>query len=133
MPQEINIFPLLTVEENLQHGRLDLPPAKAAAGERIDRVYAIFPALAERRALAAGTLSGGQGRMLSIAREMMTEPQLMLVDEPTAGLSPAWSPRSTSSCYSARQRRQHHPVGRPECRRRRSRTPITSTWSISAA
>lgn len=53
------------------------------------RIYEVFPALAAKRAAAAGDLSGGQGRMLSVAREMMTEPSLMLVDEPTAGLAPA--------------------------------------------
>jgi ABC-type branched-subunit amino acid transport system ATPase component len=55
---------------------------------QLDRAYAVFPALAAKRGARAGELSGGQGRMLSVAREMMTEPQLLLVDEPTAGLAP---------------------------------------------
>ena len=54
----------------------------------MDTIYASFPLLAQRRREPAGNLSGGQGRMLSVAREMMTEPKLMLVDEPTAGLAP---------------------------------------------
>jgi ABC-type branched-subunit amino acid transport system ATPase component len=55
----------------------------------LERVFETFPVLAQRRREAAGALSGGQGRMLSVAREMMTAPDLMLVDEPTAGLAPA--------------------------------------------
>lgn len=61
---------------------------RALLGERLDKIFTAFPALAERRGKRAGELSGGQGRMLSVAREMMTEPPLMLVDEPTAGLAP---------------------------------------------
>jgi branched-chain amino acid transport system ATP-binding protein len=103
VPQEVNVFPLLTVEENLRMGgwifRRDRPRLASA----IDRVFATFPALAERRSLAAGTLSGGQGRMLSIAREMMTAPQLMLVDEPTAGLSPALVSQVYELLHSARR------------------------------
>jgi ABC-type branched-subunit amino acid transport system ATPase component len=89
VPQEINIFPLLTVEENLRMGgwifRRDRPRLERA----LKRVFETFPVLAQRRREAAGALSGGQGRMLSVAREMMTAPDLMLVDEPTAGLAPA--------------------------------------------
>jgi ABC-type branched-subunit amino acid transport system ATPase component len=88
VPQELNTFPHLTVEENLRVGgwtiRRDSPRLRA----RIARVYEIFPVLAERRRDKAGGLSGGQGRMLSMAREMITEPRLMLVDEPTVGLAP---------------------------------------------
>jgi ABC-type branched-subunit amino acid transport system ATPase component len=88
VPQEINVFPLLTVEENLRMGGWILRHDRARLIGALDRVYAAFPVLAERRHEAAGALSGGQGRMLSVAREMMTEPALMLVDEPTAGLAP---------------------------------------------
>jgi ABC-type branched-subunit amino acid transport system ATPase component len=103
VPQEINVFPFLTVEENLRMGgwmfRRDRPRLVSA----IDRVFATFPALGERRSVAAGTLSGGQGRMLSIAREMMTAPQLMLVDEPTAGLSPALVSQVYELLHTARR------------------------------
>jgi len=88
VPQEINMFPHLTVEENLRMGGWIFRHDKARLRRQIERVYEIFPALPERRRARAGALSGGQGRMLSIAREMMTEPALMLVDEPTAGLAP---------------------------------------------
>lgn len=88
VPQELNTFPLLTVEENLKVGGWTLRREPARLKERIARLYEIFPVLAERRRDKAGSLSGGQGRMLSVAREMITEPRLMLVDEPTVGLAP---------------------------------------------
>jgi ABC-type branched-subunit amino acid transport system ATPase component len=88
VPQEINIFPHLTVEENLRMGAWTLRQDKARLRRHFERTYETFPALAARRRLRAGDLSGGQGRLLSVAREMMTEPTLMLVDEPTAGLAP---------------------------------------------
>ena len=86
--QEINTFPQLTVEENVRMGGWLFRHDKPRLRRRIDWAYATFPALAERRRGRAGELSGGQGRMLSLARELMTEPGLMLVDEPTAGLAP---------------------------------------------
>ncbi|HUK08565.1 MAG TPA: ABC transporter ATP-binding protein [Stellaceae bacterium] len=88
VPQEINTFPHLTVEENLRMGGWTFRRDKARLKRQLERAYEIFPALAPRRRVRAGELSGGQGRMLSVAREMMTEPALMLVDEPTAGLAP---------------------------------------------
>ena len=88
VPQELNTFPHLTVEENLRIGGWTIRSDHARLKKRIARVFEIFPVLAERRRDKAGSLSGGQGRMLSVAREMMTEPALMLVDEPTAGLAP---------------------------------------------
>ena len=88
VPQELNTFPQLTVEENLKVGGWTLRDEPARLKERIARIYEIFPVLAERRRDKAGSLSGGQGRMLSVAREMITEPRLMLVDEPTVGLAP---------------------------------------------
>jgi len=88
VPQELNTFPQLTVEENLKVGGWTLRREPARLKERIARIHEIFPVLAERRRDKAGSLSGGQGRMLSVAREMITEPRLMLVDEPTVGLAP---------------------------------------------
>ncbi len=88
VPQEINVFPLLTVEENLRMGGFVFRRDKARLNAQLAAVYATFPVLADRRREPAGALSGGQGRMLSVAREMMAAPALMLVDEPTAGLAP---------------------------------------------
>jgi ABC-type branched-subunit amino acid transport system ATPase component len=86
--QDINSFPALTVEDNLRMGAWVFRRDSARLERQLARAYATFPALADKRHARAGELSGGQGRMLSVAREMMTEPQLLLVDEPTAGLAP---------------------------------------------
>jgi ABC-type branched-subunit amino acid transport system ATPase component len=88
VPQEINVFPLLTVEENLRMGGWTLRREPARLRVQLAKIYEVFPVLAERRRSPAGDLSGGQGRMLSVAREMVAEPRLLLVDEPTAGLAP---------------------------------------------
>jgi branched-chain amino acid transport system ATP-binding protein len=88
VPQEINSFPQLTVDENLRMGGWVFRRDRPRLARQLERVYATFPALATKRQERAVSLSGGQGRMLSVAREMMTEPSLLLVDEPTAGLAP---------------------------------------------
>lgn len=81
------IFPTMSVEENLEVGGM-LPRAKAEAKTNLDRVYAMFPRLAERRAQAAGTLSGGEQQMLAIGRCLMGKPELIMFDEPSLGLAP---------------------------------------------
>src|SRR2546423_4212202 len=86
--KDINSFPNLTVEENLHMVAWVFRRDRERLRRQLERAYATFPALADKRRARAGELSGGQGRMLSVAREMMTEPQLLLVDEPTAGLAP---------------------------------------------
>jgi branched-chain amino acid transport system ATP-binding protein len=88
VPQEINSFPYLTVEENLRMGGWVFRRDKARLARQLEQVYQAFPALAGKRKDRAVSLSGGQGRMLSVAREMMSEPKLLLVDEPTVGLAP---------------------------------------------
>jgi len=82
------VFPTLTVLENLEMGAL-LPRARAGQAQNLDRVFALFPKLAERRSQAAGTLSGGEQQMLAIGRCLMGKPDLVMFDEPSLGLAPA--------------------------------------------
>jgi ABC-type branched-subunit amino acid transport system ATPase component len=86
--QGANIFPQLTVEENLLLGAWVLRSDRARVAALLARAYEAFPHLAERRGRRATTLSGGEARMLSLAKELMTEPAILLVDEPSAGLAP---------------------------------------------
>jgi len=83
---ETSGFPELAVEENIRIGSQFL--SKSEARQRIEELYTIFPALAERRRAAAGSLSGGQRKMLGIAKALAGNPQLIIMDEPSAGLSP---------------------------------------------
>ncbi len=82
------VFPGLSVGENLNMGAM-LPRARAARQRNLDRIYELFPVLAERRNQAAGTLSGGEQQMLAIGRCLMGQPELVMFDEPSLGLAPA--------------------------------------------
>jgi branched-chain amino acid transport system ATP-binding protein len=81
------VFPSLTVAENLDMGAM-LPRARAERSRNVDRIFALFPVLAERRSQAAGTLSGGEQQMLAIGRCLMGKPDLVMFDEPSLGLAP---------------------------------------------
>ena len=88
VPEDRRIFRLLTVAENLRTGLDRHGVTKTRKQELLEKVYAFFPVLAERRNQAGGTLSGGEQQMLAIASAMMLEPKIILLDEPTEGLMP---------------------------------------------
>jgi branched-chain amino acid transport system ATP-binding protein len=88
VPEDRRIFRLLTVMENLRTGLDRHGVSETRKKELLDKVFAYFPVLGERRNQAGGTLSGGEQQMLAIARAMMLEPKIVLLDEPTEGLMP---------------------------------------------
>jgi branched-chain amino acid transport system ATP-binding protein len=88
VPEDRRIFRLLTVGENLRTGLDRSGVTEARRQQLLDKVFAYFPVLAERRNQPGGTLSGGEQQMLAIARAMMLEPKIILLDEPTEGLMP---------------------------------------------
>jgi len=85
VPQTHNVFTSMSVEENLEMGAFSLDTPFA---ETLEQVYGLFPVLAEKRRQPAGELSGGQRQQVAVGRALMTSPKLLLLDEPTAGVSP---------------------------------------------
>jgi ABC-type branched-subunit amino acid transport system ATPase component len=102
VPQGVNIFPQLSVHENLLLGAWVFRRETARVAGMLERAYAAFPRLAQKRRLRATGLSGGEAKMLSIAKEMVTDPTLLLVDEPSAGLSPKLAEQVYAQLLAAR-------------------------------
>jgi ABC-type branched-subunit amino acid transport system ATPase component len=120
VPEGRGTFGRMTVEENLQLGAMTRR-GRSAIAQDIDKVYAHFPRLGERRSQPAGTLSGGEQQMLAVGRALMLRPRLMLLDEPSFGAS------CTSACWSSSRTRRWRSTS--------PSTPISSrrdTWSWPA-
>jgi branched-chain amino acid transport system ATP-binding protein len=87
VPENRRLFPRMTVEDNLRMGAF-MPAARPKFAQRLEFVYGLFPRMKERRNQLAGTMSGGEQQMCAIGRALMSDPKILLMDEPSAGLAP---------------------------------------------
>jgi branched-chain amino acid transport system ATP-binding protein len=104
VPEGRRLFPALTVEENLMLGAYRRA-ARRNIGDNLDFVFATFPVLAERRHQLAGSMSGGEQQMVAVARALMSEPRLLLVDEPSVGLAPILVSRMIAKIKELKEQR----------------------------
>ena len=112
-PEGRRIFPRLTVEDNLMLGAFARRD-RAAMAQDLDRAFDLFPILKERRSQPAGTFSGGEQQMLAIGRAMMSRPKLLMLDEPSMGLSPLMMQRIMSTITELQSGGRDDPAGRAE-------------------
>ena len=130
VPQRENVFPSLTVAENLEIGLAAAP--NRPLNRRFDAMYALFPKLAERRRQKVDTMSGGERQMVAMARALMPEPSVLLLDEPSAGLAPLLVDAMFEQ-IRAINREGIAILMVEQNARQRSRSPTADMSSISAA
>ena len=134
-PQGTNIFAQLTVHENLQLGAWVYRRQGRRVAELLERAYTAFPRLRQKRRRRATSLSGGEAKMLSLAKEQVTEPTLLLVDEPSAGHGPTPHPAGLCPAPAGAGPGRDHPAGGSKHRqsRRDLRLPLHARYGAGAA